>query len=332
MITDNVLKTVTLESKKQFYVFYDEWTGAISNITTVLDQDADMSESFNPYFISNSDLIEQILKGHKNENDYIVSFNDDNNLSVVEKGNTLRLRSSEKFLHQLPRYKPAEWDIKVAVYAGNSKLAVEVNPEAIRKLSSMTFNKRIVVDDQNDLSLHIVKHNAPDYLIATIQIDAQELLDTGNVIYDISNIRQHVSLSDIGILTRRCFKNYYMEVFNNSLNVVQQSLVKNLSYLNRICEQDLKHSHINIDQQDDIVTFSTTLSSGELADIGLYEDKILLHATGNTPDQYYGSIPINIRDLKTKKKAVVKVKGKLNDYFLWHKKHRVIFSIKGNNT
>ena len=327
-----MLEISTSKSTKQFYVFYDEWTGAISNITTVLDQDADMSESFNPYIISNSDLIEQILKGHKNENDYIVSFNDDNNLSVVEKGNTLRLRSSEKFLHQLPRSKPAEWDIKVAVYAGNSKLAVEVNPEAIRKLSSMTFNKRIVVDDQNDLSLHIVKHNAPDYLIATIQIDAQELLDTGNVIYDISNIRQHVSLSDIGILTRRCFKNYYMEVFNNSLNVVQQSLVKNLSYLNRICEQDLKHSHINIDQQDDIVTFSTTLSSGELADIGLYEDKILLHATGNTPDQYYGSIPINIRDLKTKKKAVVKVKGKLNDYFLWHKKHRVIFSIKGNNT
>ena len=121
-------------------------------------------------------------------------------------------------------------------------------------------------------------------------------------------------------------------MFNNSLNIVQQSLVKNLSYLNRTCEQDLKYSHISITQHDDIVTFSTTLSSGELADIGLYEDKILLHATGNTPDQYYGSIPLNIRDLKTKKQSKVKIQGKLSDYFLWHKKHKVIFSIKGTQT
>jgi hypothetical protein len=69
-----------------------------------------------------------------------------------------------------------------------------------------------------------------------------------------------------------------------------------------------------------------------LADIGLHEDKILLHATGNTPDQYYGSIPLNIRDLKTKKQSKVKIQGKLSDYFLWHKKHKVIFSIKGTQT
>jgi hypothetical protein len=322
-----VLEISTSTSTKQFYVFYDEWTGAISNITTVLDH-----ESSNPHIVTDSDIIEQIVKGYRNENNYIVSFDNDNNFDVIEKGSTLRLRSSEKSLCQLPRSRTTEWDIKVVVYAGNSKLVVEVNPEAIRKLSSMTFNKHIIVDDQNDLSLYIVKYNSPDYLVATIDIDAQELLDNGNVIYDIKNIRQHISLSDIGILTRRCFKNYYMEVFNSSLNIVQQSLVKNLSYLNRTCERDLKYSHISIAQHDDIVTFSTKLSSGELADIGLHEDKILLHATGSTPDQYYGSIPLNIRDLKTKKQCKVKIQGKLSDFFLWHKKHKVIFSIKKEPT
>ena len=58
MITDNVLKTVTLESKKQFYVFYDEWTGAIIQIASI---EQDTSEY--PCLLTDSYLAENILKG-----------------------------------------------------------------------------------------------------------------------------------------------------------------------------------------------------------------------------------------------------------------------------
>ena len=104
------------------------------------------------------------LKGYENEKDYIVSFDDNNELAIVKKDNVVRLRSSETNLHQLANVKKDDWDIRVLVYAGNNKLVVEVNPLSIRKLSNMTFNKKIVIDDKNDLSLYIVKHNNPDYL------------------------------------------------------------------------------------------------------------------------------------------------------------------------
>ena len=191
----------------QYYVFYDEWTGGIYFVATVEDIESDY-----PYIVTNSEIAKSLIQGLVNANDYIVSYDSEDNFTVIEKGNTLRLRSSESTLRQLPKVKLSTWDIRVLVYTENNKLVIEVNPDAIRKLSTMTFNKQIVVDANNDLSLYIIKHNSPDHLIASIDVDAQELLDTGNVIYDISDIRQHISLADIGILTRRCFKNYYTEI------------------------------------------------------------------------------------------------------------------------
>ena len=327
MITDSVLKTVTLESKKQFYVFYDEWTGTIIRITSV-----EMTDSDYPYLLTDSFIAENILKGYENEKDYIVSFDDNNELELVKKDNVVRLRSSETNLHQLSKVKKDDWDIRVLVYAGNNKLVVEVNPLSIRKLSNMTFNKKIIIDDNNDLSLYIVKHNNPDYLIDTIDVDAQELLDNGNVIYDITSIRKHVSLTDLGFLTRRCFKNYYLDIFNSPLNIAQQSLVKNFSYIHRYAEHTHNQGHINITQQGDFLTITTPLSSGELTDIGLHEDKLWVYLVGDTPDEYYGSIPINIRELKTKKKCAIKIQGNIQHYNLLHQKHKVTFSIKGTNT
>ena len=325
-----MLEIVKIQSEKQFYVFYDEWTGNIINITTQSDESSD-----HPHLLTDDKNVEQLVKGHLNENDYMVSFDDDNNLAVIKRNNKLRLRSSESNLRQIPRTILSDWDIRVQVYSENNKLVVEVNPEAIRRLSSMTFNKQIIVDDDNDLSLYLIKYNAPDYLIETIAVDAQQLLDNGNIVYDIANIRQHISLTDLGILTRRCFKNYDMQFIPGSLNIIQHSLIKNKSYRQHTAKFNLIHSHIEVEQQGDILWFSTMLSSGELADIGLHEDRIALHITGDTPDDYYGSIPVNIRDLKTKKRSKVIVEADnfdITDYHLWHKKHRVVFSIKGTQT
>jgi hypothetical protein len=326
MITDSVLKTVTLESKKQFYVFYDEWTGAIIQIASIEQDDSD-----NPYLLTDSYLAENILRGYENEKDYIVSFDDTNELTLVKKDNIVRLRSSETNLHQLAKVKKDDWDIRVLVYAANNKLVIEVNPLSIRKLSNMTFNKKIIIDDNNDLSLYIVKHNNPDYLIDTIDVDAQELLDNGNIIYDITSIRKHVSLADLGFLTRRCFKNYYLDVLNSPLNIVQHSLIKNFSYIHRHAVHGHEQGHINLTQKGNFLTFTTLLSSGELTDIGLHEDKLWVYLIGDTPDEYYGSIPINIREIKTKKKCTIKIQGSIQNYNLLHQKHKVTFSIKGTH-
>ena len=133
----------------QYYVFYDEWTGGIYNVATVEDIESDY-----PYIVTNNEIAKSLIQGLVNANDYIVSYDSEDNFTVMEKGNTLRLRSSESMLRQLPKVKLSTWDIRVLVYTENNKLVIEVNPDAIRKLSTMTFNKQIVVDANNDLSLY----------------------------------------------------------------------------------------------------------------------------------------------------------------------------------
>lgn len=310
------------ESKFSCYVYYDEWTGSIMNISNT-----ELEDSEYPSFYSENLILKNIISGVVNEKQYLVSFNEDNDLDVIEKDNVIRLRSSENTLTQLIKQRLTAWDIRVKLYTGNNRLLVEINQESIRRLSNMTFNKTLQIEEDNDLALYIIKHNNPDFFVQKLDIDVNELLETGNNIFDISSLRKYISLQDIGILTRRCFKNYYMEVLDESLDVVSQSLVKNLSYIHRTNYVG-NTGHIIAEQNKNIVTFSTKLSSGELTDLGLHEDKLWMYIVGDSPDEYYGSIPVNIRDLKNKKRTNIRIEGKLADYNILHKKHKLVLTIK----
>ena len=297
MTSGSVLKLVESPSvSNEFFVYYDEWTGAIQSITRT-----ELDDSDSPHFLTDSYIVDNILKGFENEKNFIVALNEDNNLEVVKKNNMLRLRSSEKVLHQISQKKITDWDIRVKLYTGNNKLMVEINQQSIRRLSSMTFNNQIKVHDENDLNLYVIKQNMPDYFIDKIEIDVQELLESGNNVFDVSNFRKYISLQDMGLLTRRCFKNYYFEILPDSLDIIQQTLLKNRSYIQRSSYLNMANGHIEAVQHGDIVTFRTKLSNNELTDVGLHEETLWVYPVGDDPDKYYGSIPINIRDLKNKK-------------------------------
>lgn len=324
MTSANVLKLVNSQSESEFYVYFDEWTGAIISISR-----SELADSEYPHIVTNNVILDNILHGKENEKHYIVALMDDE-FEVVKKDKTLRLRSSEKILRQISRKKMADWDIRVKIYTGNNKLLVEINQESIRRLSSMTFSNSVQIDSENDLNLYITKYNNPDIFINKIEIDVHELLNTGNNVFDISNFRKHISLQDIGVLTRRCFKNYYLEIIPDSLDIITQSIVKNRSFIHRTAYHDIDTGHIFVKQQGDIVTFETTLSSGELLDVGLHEEFMWVYLIGDTPDEYYGRLPINIRDLKNKKYTRIKVNGNIQDFNILHKKHRLILTVKEN--
>lgn len=325
MITDSVIQTVKLESDTVYYVYYNEWDGSIHSITSTMLEDSELP------FIETSDFVaKNIMMGFENEKKYLVTFNTDTHeLELKEKDNVLRLRSSETTLIQVPQDNNPSWDIKIRVYLGNSKLQVEINSDSIRRLSNMTFNKSITVSEQSDLTLYITEFNNPDYFIQKIDIDPIELLTEGNVVIDISHIRKYISLKNIGVLTRRCFKNYTLEFISESLSLVQSSLIKNKSYIHRSVYKDLPGAHITLEQQSGgIITYRTKLSSNELNDLGLHEDTMYLNIVGDTPDEYFQRIPLNVRELKNRKRTSIRVEGDLYNFNILHKKHRLVFSIR----
>lgn len=319
------LVPTTVVEEKKYFVSYNEWNGEINFVTS--RQPLDNTD----VFLETSDILaKKILKGDINERDYIVAFVDDENLGIIKRDDKLRLRSSEKTLHQISRTYNKNWDIRAKIYTGNNKLLLEINPISIQKLTKLTFKKELHISKESDLTIYLVKHNNPDFYISRLEVDAVELLDKGNLLFDISDTLQYTNVKDIGLLTRRCFKNYHVEILNEKLNILQNTLVKNRNFIIDRAFKNFPFPHITIYSNADGVFVEKNVSTHELEEIGLLEQILKLHVVGkNSIDEYYGTIYVDVEELK--KHNTIKLPVEANnifDYNLIHNKHRLILSIK----
>ena len=319
------LQPLTVDnSDTSYYVFYNEWDGEITSVSrklpTVHNDEA--------YICTSDEIAKKLLRGEVNERDYIVTFLDDDTLGVMERDDKLRLRSSEKTLHQLTKNNILNWDIRVKIFLKNNKLLLEINPNSISKLTKLTFKKELLLSQETDLDLYLTKYNDPNFFLEKLVVDPAELLDTGNILYDISHINQYININDIGVLTRRCFKNYYVEVVNDSLNILQNSLVKSRSFIHERAFHNFSFPHISIEKQDNTLLVKLMVSVTELEDHGVFEKKLKLYVVGDQPDEFYGEIHLDIETLKQEKQLVLPIDADLNDINLLYNKRRLIISIK----
>jgi hypothetical protein len=313
----------TRENTKSYFVFYNEWNGEITHVSR--SRPVDNSQ----VFLETTDIVaKKILKGDINERDYIVAFVDEENLGIIKRDDKLRLRSSEKTLHQISKYYNSEWDIRAKIYTGNNKLLLEINPTSIQKLTRLTFKKELHISTESDLTIYLTKHNNPDFFIEKLDVDPVELLDKGNLLFDISNVVQYLNLNDLGLLTRRCFKNYHVEFIHDSLNILQNTLVKNRNFIIDKAYTNFPHSHLTVTKQQDniVVTSNTTVT--DLEDVGLLEDQLKLYVVGSTPDEYYGVIIIDVAELKKQGYTQLPINADLKDLNFIYNKHRLIISIE----
>jgi len=313
----------TVEQNKKYFVYYNEWNGEILRITNNPDDSVDV-------FLETTDPVaDKILKGNVNEKHYIVSFVDQENLGIILRDHKLRLRSSEKTLHQITRNANLNWDIRIKLYTVNKKLLVEINPVSISKLTNLTFRKELQVSQESDLTLYLTKYNNPDFFIEKIDIDPIELLDKGNILYDISTVIQFINIYDIGLLTRRCFKNYHMEFINDSLNVLQNSLVKNRNFIINKAYKNFPYPHVEIFESNNEIKVIKKVNNKDLEDNGLVETSLDLYFVKDNPDDYLGTISLDILALKKDGEVILPIANiNLSELNILHNKQKIIFSIK----
>ena len=297
MISESVIDLVptTIDTPELFFVYYNEWNGEILFVSKSKKENNDENIAF---IETSNPLAKKILKGSINEREHIVAFVDDETLDIIKRDDKLRIRSSEKTLHQLTRKPFLDWDIRAKIYTGNNKLLLEINPSSISKLTKLTFKKELHVSVESDLTLYLTKQNQPDFFLEKIDVDAVELLDRGNLLFDISNIVQYININDLGILTRRCFKNYHVEFIDDSLNILQNSLIKNRSFVIDKALHGFPHAHITIESTGKTIIVKPTVTVGELEEVGLLEKKLKLHVVGSSIDEYHGSIHIDVDEMK----------------------------------
>jgi len=317
------LSPIKVDTVPSYFVFYNEWNGEITHVSR--SQPVDNSQ----VFLETTDVIaRKLLKGDVNERNYLVAFIDEENLGIIKRDDKLRLRSSEKTLHQISRTFKKDWDIRAKIYTGNNKLLIEINPTSIQKLTRLTFKKELHISTESDLTIYLTKHNNPDFFIEKLDVDPVELLDKGNLLFDLSNVVQYLSLSNLGLLTRRCFKNYHVEFIHDSLNILQNTLVKNRNFIIDKAYTNFPHSHLTVTKQQDSIVVKSNTTVTDLEDVGLLEDQLKLYVVGSTPDEYYGVIIIDVAELKKQGYTQLPINADLKDLNFVYNKHRLIISIE----
>ena len=172
MSSVNIVKRQRQKSK-DFFVYYNEWTGEIQSAGT-----AERNDTRLPFIKTSDKVIERIIHGRANHKHYMVSFDDNNDFRVIKKDNVLRLRKQEDSLFMLPGRRLDKWDIRVKFYAVNNKMTVELNPDSIRVLTNMNLRAELKIEEKRNLNLFVIRKNQPDYLIETFEIDPADLTMT----------------------------------------------------------------------------------------------------------------------------------------------------------
>lgn len=213
------LKTRPLtRPKPKFYVYYDEWTG---NITNVGNREYDHLND--PYIITDSSVAVDLMKGNVNPKKYIIADLVDG-MTLMEKDDVLRIKKLENNLTVVSYAKPNVLaDVNIIFYKSNWLIEVNLNEDTIYRLTGRRHNKKFNVSDNindSNIVLYLTERNNPLILYETIEINPIDLINNGYVLVELDHLRTKTTPLDLSFYTRRIFRNYGLK-FKETYDTVE---------------------------------------------------------------------------------------------------------------
>ena len=179
------------------YVYYNKFSGEILEILR--------KRKRGPAKCIECDIEEvlPLISGKKGMNDLIVAY--DNEIKkhlLVEKNNIIKLRNLGSKLYKIPYKREANFDLRLLLYPKSYVLEVTLDPANISYLYNTNLREEVMFEKGTEIRIFI-KDKKGEKLLKTIVIEAQKLLDAGQLLYDISEI----DMKDISFYTYRMFQN-----------------------------------------------------------------------------------------------------------------------------
>ena len=212
------LKKTPLEKPNpKYWVYYDDWTGEITNVANRHYDHID-----DPYITTDSSVAVDLMRGKINYKKYVVAELVEG-LTLIEKDKAIRLKKQEEILSLIPDASPTiSDDVNIIFYKSNWLLEVNLNQDTILRLTGKRFNKKFSRKEnsiQTKIILFLTEKNNPLNLYETIEIDPIELINKGYILIDLKHLNTKTTPHDISFLTRRIFKNYGLK-FKESYDTV----------------------------------------------------------------------------------------------------------------
>lgn len=183
---------------KPRYIYFDKNTGMITDIQPTKKQGRAK------YVTVDVDVVLPILKGEKSVIEYIVAYNHDTeDYVLMDRDNVIKLRYYGKNLYKIPSKTIDNYDLRLELFVGGKALEVSIDPTRMSTMYATDLREEVRFEQGTEIRIFI-KNKAGDKLLHTIVIDAQKLLENGQLFYELEDIDP----SDVSFYTHRVFENY----------------------------------------------------------------------------------------------------------------------------
>jgi len=288
----------------KYYIYYDEWTGEIINITNKY------KASTNPHLLTEDNTAAELLMGHLNPKKFIIS-DTPNGTVLIEKSAQLRLKAEEDKLSKVSEIPlTIDREINIIKYINSFMLEVNISNDAVWKLTGRRANRKFSKKENVNNSViyfYITEKNNPLKLLKTIKIDPIDLINKGYQLFNLSDLQNVIGLNNIDILTRRIFKSYGLKSKENYVNV-EYLRRKNSRRNHCVITANNKESTFYISKSTEGWIFRSNFKDPD--EFKIYSN-IKIYITGNSPFELRDQIVLPLSELGEYKELYVKTNADL---------------------
>jgi len=184
---------------KPRYVYFNKKTGVITDILSNKKRGKAL------YVITDEATVGPIIAGIKGMLDLVVAYDyNQKKYVLLERDNIIKLRYYGKELYKIPNREIPDYDLRIDLFAGGNALEISLDPSRISTMYSTVFRQDVQFEKGTELRIYI-KDKDGNILLKTIIIDAQKLLENGQLFFELKDID---TSSNLSFYTNRVFDNY----------------------------------------------------------------------------------------------------------------------------
>lgn len=181
------------------YVYYDKYTGKILEIL------GKKKRGSAPYIEVDVEIVVPFLSGEKSMAHYVVAYNRERKKhQLLPKDDIIKLRNLGNKPYKIPYRKEGEFDLKITIYPASFVIEVTLDETRLSNLCSTELRDYVKFEKGTDIRIYI-KDKDSESILKTIILDAQTLLEAGQLFFDTTDI----DLNEVEFYTDRLFEKYY---------------------------------------------------------------------------------------------------------------------------
>lgn len=180
------------------YVYFDKKTGNITDILRI------RKRGRAKYVTTTDEVVGPIIAGEMSISELVVAYDtEQEDYVILNRDNVIKLRYYGKDLYKIPNRVIEDYDLRIDTFVEGNVIEVSLDPYRMSTMYSTDFRDEVCFEKGTELRLY-VKNGAGDKLLQTIVIDAQQLLDNGQMFFELKDADQN----DMSFYTNRVLDNY----------------------------------------------------------------------------------------------------------------------------